>query len=85
MADDKAPLFEFDGQWPFNGGVKIAGHEVASVTAFDIHAGHDGVPVITLTLVDSGALKLLLESGQVRVPDATRDALVSLGWTPPAS
>lgn len=84
MAGEQAPVFEFGGQWPFNGTVKIAGHEVASVTAFDIHAAGDGVPVITLTLVDSGALKLLLESGQVRVPDATREALVSLGWTPPS-
>lgn len=86
MADDAAPpLFEYDGgPWPFGGTVKVGGHEMASVTSFDIHAAPDGVPVITLSLVDLGALKLLFTSGRVQVADATRDALIALGWTPPA-
>ena len=86
MADSAAPLFEFSGEWPFDGQLRIGGHPVASVTEFEVRAAHDGVPVITLTLVDRGALKLLLdrEAGDVRVTDATRDALMSLGWSPPS-
>lgn len=87
MADaESAPVFEFDGAWPFNGSVRIAGHPVASVTGFDIHAAPDGLPVVTLTLVGASALRLLLASGaaDVRIPDETREALVALGWKPPS-
>jgi hypothetical protein len=85
VADDQAPVFEFDGQWPFSGTVRVAGHEVASITAFDIHAAPDEVPAIRLTLVGAGALRLLLSTADVRIPDETRQALIALGWTPPAS
>ena len=87
MADAEAPpVFEYDGgQWPFSGAVKVNGHPLASVTSWSVSAASDGVPVATLTLVDQGALKLLLGPGtRVQVTDATREALVSLGWTPPA-
>lgn len=85
MADEQAPAIEFDGAWPFNGGVKIAGHEIASVTAWEITAPADGLPVVTLTLVNGDALRLLLDRGAARVElaDETREALISLGWTPP--
>jgi len=87
MADaDGAPVFEFAGTWPFNGQVKIAGHPVSSVTSFHVDALADGIPVVTLTLVGPGALRLLLASGaaEVRIPDETREALVALGWAPPS-
>ena len=86
MAGDQAPpVFEFDGAWPFTGTVAIGGHKLTTVTSFDIHAAPDGVPVVTLTLVDGGALKLILQDGAARaqVADATREALMALGWTPP--
>lgn len=87
MADAEAtPVFEFEGTWPFNGQVKIAGHPVSSVTSFNVHAAPDGIPVVTLTLVGPGALRLLLAAGaaDVRIPDETRQAMAALGWTPPS-
>lgn len=80
------PVFEYDGTWPFAGQVKIAGHPVSSVTSFAVRADADGIPVVTLTLVGPGALRLLLAAGaaDVRIPDETREALTALGWTPPS-
>lgn len=85
MADAEPPVFSFDGSWPFDGTVTISGHPVAAVSSWSVAAGHDGIPVITLTLVDQGALRLILGPGaaSVRVSDETREALISLGWTPP--
>lgn len=81
------PLFEFEGLWPFDGQVKISGHVANVVTSFDVHAAADGLPVVTVTFVGAGALRLLLAAGaaDVRIPDETRDALVALGWTPPGA
>jgi hypothetical protein len=87
VADAEAtPVFEFSGTWPFNGQVKIGGHPVSSVTSFHVDALADGIPVVTLTLVGPGALRLLLAAGaaDVRIPDETRQALTALGWTPPS-
>ena len=87
VADAEAPpVFEFSGAWPFTAQVKIAGHPVACVTSFRVDAAPDGIPVVTLTLVGPGALRLLLAAGaaDVRIPDETRQALTALGWTPPS-
>lgn len=85
MPDDPPPVLEVDGSWPFSGTVKVNGHPLASVSSWSASAPSDGVPVITLGLVDKGALRLLLGPGAtVQVSDATREALISLGWTPPA-
>lgn len=85
MPDEQAPVFEVDGQWPFTGSVKVNGHSIASASSWSVTAASDGVPVVNLGLVDQGALRLLLGPGaRVEVSDATREALVSLGWTPPA-
>jgi len=88
MADghDQTPAFELDGAWPFTGTPVVNGHPVATVTSFTIDAPHDGVPVVTLTLVGPGALGLILAPGaaKVAVSDETREALISLGWKPPA-
>jgi hypothetical protein len=85
VADEQAPpVFAVDGQWPFTGTVKVNGHPLASVSSWSVTAASDGVPVVSLGLVDQGALRLLLGPGaRVQVSDATRDALMSLGWTPP--
>ena len=87
MADAEAPpIFEAGGSWPFTGTVKVNGHPLASVSSWSVTAASDGIPVVTLGLVDQGALRLLLDPGAatVRVGDSTREALISLGWTPPA-
>lgn len=86
MADDQAPAFSFDGAWPFTGTPAVNGHPVATVSGFTVEAPHDGVPVVTLTLVGPGALGLILAGGaaKVQVADETREALISLGWKPPA-
>lgn len=82
-ADQTAPVFSFDGAWPFTGDVKVNGQQVQSVNGFTVSASPDGIPVVTLTLVGPGALKLLLGAAEVQVDDQTRQALQSLGWTPP--
>ncbi len=86
MADAEVPpVLEVDGQWPFTGTVKVNGHPLASVSSWSVTAASDGTPIVVLGLVDQGALRLLLGDGaRVQVSDATRDALMSLGWTPPA-
>jgi hypothetical protein len=85
VPDEQPPVFEADGQWPFTSTVKVNGHPLASVSSWSVTAAGDGVPHVTIGLVDAGALKLLLGPGaKVVVTDATREALVSLGWTPPA-
>ena len=80
------PVFEFDGGWPFTGTPAVNGHRLTTVSSFDVHAAPDGIPVVTLTLVGSGALKLIFgsDAARVEVSDETREALISLGWTPPA-
>lgn len=86
MADEQAaPVFAFEGAWPFSGSPAVNGHPVAAVS-WDIQAAADSLPVVTLTLVGRDALRLLLSDGaaRVQVSDATREALESLGWTPPA-
>jgi hypothetical protein len=81
------PTFEYSGTWPFDGELRIGGHPAGAVTAFDVHAPADGIPVVTLTLMGAGALRLLLERGaaDVKIPDETREALIALGWKPPAT
>ncbi|HZR50101.1 MAG TPA: hypothetical protein VFB06_11335 [Streptosporangiaceae bacterium] len=87
MADtDPPPAFSFDGSWPFTGTPEVSGHPVATVTAFTVQAAPDGIPAVTLTLVGPDALRLALAPGaaRVQVSDQTREALISLGWTPPS-
>jgi hypothetical protein len=83
---DPPPAFAFDGTWPFSGSPSVNGHPVAAVS-WDIQAAADSLPVVTLALVGRDALKLLLSGGaaRVQVSDSTREALESLGWTPPAT
>lgn len=86
MADEQDPaVFTFDGAWPFTGTPAVNGYQLAAVSSWDVHAAADGIPVVTLTLVGPGALRLLLASGaaRVQVSDETREALISLGWAPP--
>ena len=86
MADESAPVFAVDGSWPFSGTVAVNGHPLASVSSWSVSAPGDGVPSVTLGLLDQGSLRLLLGPGaRVEVSDATREALMSLGWTPPAA
>ena len=82
---DQPPVFEFDGSWPFTSTPAVNGHKITTVSSWDVHAAADGIPVVTLTLVGAGALRLILGSDAARaeVSDETREALVSLGWTPP--
>lgn len=84
MADTpEPPVFSFDGSWPFTGTPEVNGHPLAAVTGFTITAAPDNTPVVTLTLVGPDALRLLLGAARIGVSDQTREALVSLGWTPP--
>jgi hypothetical protein len=83
VADEQPPAFTFEGSWPFTGTPAVSGHPIATVSSWDIHAAADGIPVVTLTLVGAGALGLVLGAARIEVADETREALISLGWTPP--
>ena len=88
MADEQPPaVFEFDGAWPFTGTPAVNGSRLTTVSSWDVHAAGDGIPVVTLTLVGAGALRLILGAGAAKaeVSDQTREALISLGWTPPGT
>jgi hypothetical protein len=88
VAGEQAPpVFAFEGSWPFTGTPQIHGHPMAAVTGWDVHAAPDGTPVVTLALVGQDALRLILADGAARVAiaDESREALVALGWKPPAA
>lgn len=77
--------FEFDGRPPRMGTPVVNGHQVMAVQSFDVHVDCESVPVVTLNLPAFDALKLILEGEAllIRAGDRTREALISLGWTPP--
>lgn len=85
MADEQAPVFAFEGSWPFNGTVMVGGHPVGTVTSWAVTADVDGLPKVSLTLLAPTALALALAKADVAVDDRTADALKQLGWTPPPS
>lgn len=81
---EAAPAFEFDGQWPLSGTVRVNGHQMATVTSWAVQAGADGIPLVTLSLLGPDALRLVLGGGaRVQVADESAAALESLGWKPP--
>lgn len=67
------------GNVVINGGADLAD----SVVSLTVHGSHDEVPQLQLNLL----MDLIELNGQMRVeiPDATREALIELGWTPPAA
>lgn len=75
--------FEFEAEKSWLGTPVVNGHRVCSAESFDIHVSCQDVPAVTLKLIAPDGLKLLLADARVAVDDQTRDALVSLGWTPP--
>jgi len=76
--------FEFEGTPPHTGVPLVNGHRVCSAEAIDVHIGALDVPRVTLRLLAADSLKLRLDSAAVEVAGETREALISLGWTPPA-
>lgn len=89
MTDPSPPpaaAFSFTGSWPFTGTPAVDGHPIGTASGWTVSASPDGIPVVTLTLVGPGALQLVLGAGaaKVQVSDQTREALISLGWRPPA-
>lgn len=65
------------------GHIEIGGHDISHmVTAVNLHAYGHGAPIIQL---DLAIRRRAAYAGpaQVLLDDATRDALIDLGWTPP--
>lgn len=88
MTDDtpQAPRgsFEYHGTPPQPGVPVINGHPCHSVTGFDAYVAVGELPAVTLTLIPADALSLVLDDPAIiSVSDETREALISLGWTPP--
>jgi hypothetical protein len=64
--------------------IELDGQDIASaVTGLSLRVGTYGLPEVTLEVV-LHELDTVLETPLVILPDATRDLLVRLGWTPPA-
>jgi hypothetical protein len=85
VPDEQPAAFGFTGSWPFDGEVTAGGYPLGTVTSWSVDAPADGLPVVRLVLLAPGALALALASAEVAVDDRTRDALISLGWSPPGS
>lgn len=66
--------------------IKVDGHEIADAVrrgSASLDLGGDAdIPVLSVDLVAYPA-SVDAPDALVRLPDATRDALVALGWTPP--
>lgn len=74
--------FEFEGKG-WLGTPVVNGRRVCSAESFDVHVSCREVPAVTLKLLAPDGLRLLLAGARVSVDDETREALMSLGWTPP--
>jgi hypothetical protein len=61
----------------------VNGH-VCPVASVDVHLDPQSFPEVTLRLIPADLLKAGFDPAVIKVDDETRDALVSLGWTPPA-
>jgi hypothetical protein len=62
----------------------INGHEIFTTQSIDVHLDPSALPVVTVALLAADALNLVLGDARIVTADETREALVSLGWTPPA-
>ncbi|MBX6387325.1 MAG: hypothetical protein IRZ07_30835 [Microbispora sp.] len=68
---------------PHAGAVRVDDIDISNaVYAVTVRAAATEVPTVTLDLRLPEIL--LATEAEVRLPDATRDALIALGWTPPA-
>jgi len=85
MTTEREPAsFEFVTDGPvYKGTPVVNGHKLMTVMAADIHLDGNSFPEVTLRLHVGDLLKLGLGAAQVKVDSGTRDALISLGWTPP--
>lgn len=85
MTEHDPASFEFVTDGPVWKGIPVVnGHKLMSVMSADIHLDGNSFPEVTLKLFASDLVKLGLGAAQVRMDEGTREALVSLGWTPPA-
>lgn len=85
-AGQQRHTFEFATDGPgWKGAAVVNGHTVLNVTSFDAHVDAESFPAVTVHLLPADGLKFAFrDSALIRFGDETREALVSLGWTPPA-
>jgi hypothetical protein len=86
QADDAAGhRVEILSDGPANQRVVIDGVDISDgVTSWALGLGDDQVPRLELTMVLPDPAKADSTGTQVTVSEAMREALVGLGWTPPA-
>ena len=84
QAERELASFEFVTDGPVWRGIPVVnGREILSCERIDVELDASGLPKVTLRLNVRDGLKLGLATAAVLLDDGTRDALVSLGWTPP--
>ena len=76
--------FEAPAGKPWAGTPVINGHEILSAQSINVHLDPAAIPVVTVALIAADALKLVLGDARIVIADETREALISMGWTPPA-
>lgn len=77
--------FEFVTDGPACKGMPVVnGRNVMGATSVDVHLDANSFPVVTLSLWVTDLVKLGLGAAEVKLDEGTREALISLGWTPPA-
>ena len=85
-AVEREPVtFEFTCDGPAWKGVPVVnGHRILSASAIDVHLDASGLPEVTLRLAAADGVKLGFGPAVFKLDDDTRQALISLGWTPPS-
>jgi hypothetical protein len=77
--------FKFEQHGPL-GRVSVDGHDIsAAVHSLTIHGDADMYPRVTLDLKIHDITTVSSHQTEVLIPDSTAEALIALGWTPPAS
>lgn len=65
--------------------VHLDGHDIGSaLTGLTLTLSAGQAPTATLDLAIHNVTELQDSETRILIPDATRDALIALGWTPPA-
>lgn len=86
MAEVKRPdqaTFELTCDGPAWKAIPAVNGHVVAAASVDVHLDPEHFPEVTLRLIPADLLKIGLSPALVKVDDETREALISLGWTPP--
>jgi hypothetical protein len=86
-AEKAAPdpmAFEFTSDGPgWRGTPVVNGRKLMGVVSVDAHIDAESLPSVVIRLCAADLVKLGFTEAGVMLDEETREALISLGWTPP--